>query len=387
MTSAAARLLERAVRLEPGEAPAALAAAAYHFCLLCGYFVLRPIRDTMGIAGGVDQIPWLFLGTFLAMLAAVPLFGLLTARFRRSVFLPAVYLFFITNILAFAWAFERAPDQAVLARTFFIWVSVFNLFIVSVFWSFMVDLFSREQSRRIFGFLAAGGTAGALLGPLITGFLAEHIGQVVLMLVSATLLGLALVAIRYLLHWSQTSPASRLCPRSASAPVTETRAGGGAAHDRAARRGAGSVPVESALASLGHRSLETRFMALRIAALGGLVLLSACAGTPGAPDGAESAALGPLPTGGCYDGPLQIDVNGAVHALTRTGPQTFVVSGPVFSALEIDLSTNGETAYIRTNRGPRALDGDPATCRLSGEGALRSPTRGLPLAIAIAPAV
>ena len=210
MTSSAARLLERAVRLEPGEAPAAFAAAAYHFCLLCGYFVLRPIRDTMGIAGGVEQIPWLFLGTFLAMLAAVPLFGLLTARFRRSVFLPAVYLFFIVNILAFAWAFERAPNDPVLARTFFIWVSVFNLFIVSVFWSFMVDLFSREQSRRIFGFLAAGGTAGALLGPLITGFLAEHVGQVVLMLVSATLLALALVAIRYLLRWSNTSAASRL---------------------------------------------------------------------------------------------------------------------------------------------------------------------------------
>ena len=210
MTSTTARWLEQAVKLEPGETTAALAAAAYHFCLLSGYFVLRPIRDTMGIAGGVEQIPWLFLGTFLAMLAAVPVFGLLTARFRRSVFLPTVYVFFIANILAFAWAFARMPEQAVLARTFFIWVSVFNLFIVSVFWSFMVDLFSREQSRRIFGFLAAGGTAGALIGPLLTGLLAERVGQVALMLLSAALLTLALLAIRYLLGWSQRSPASRL---------------------------------------------------------------------------------------------------------------------------------------------------------------------------------
>ncbi len=127
-------------------------------------------------------------------------------------------------------------------------------------------------------------------------------------------------------------------------------------------------------------------MAQRPIALVSLVILAACGGPPSAPDGGDAVALEPLPGGGCYDGPLTMDVNGAPHSFTRTGPRTFVVSGPVFSALEVELSTDGEAAYIRTRRGPRALEGDPATCRLSGRGALRSSTRDLPVDIAIAPA-
>lgn len=226
-TSPALRLLERAVNLKTGEAGAATVAALYNFALLCGYFVMRPIRDSMGIAGGVDQIPWLFLGTFLTMLAAVPLFGLLTAKLRRAVFLPWVYVFFMLNIVFFAVTMELSPGDARLARAFFIWVSVFNLFIVSVFWSFMVDLFSREQSRRLFGFLAAGGTAGALTGPLITGLFAERVGQFWLLMTSVTLLGIALLCIRYLLAWSMNSAASRLVNGAPEERERSTRPLGG----------------------------------------------------------------------------------------------------------------------------------------------------------------
>jgi hypothetical protein len=128
-------------------------------------------------------------------------------------------------------------------------------------------------------------------------------------------------------------------------------------------------------------------MAHRITALLGLLVAAACSGGPRAPDNAPEIALTPLPSGGCYDAPLAMDVNGARHALTRTGPRSFVASGPIFSALEMDIATDGEAVYVQTRRGPAALEGDPDGCRLSGRGTLRSPTRGIPLNIAIAPAV
>lgn len=186
------------LRLAPGEAGAVAWALTYFFSLLCGYYILRPIRDEMGIAGGVENLQWLFLGTFLAMLAVVPLFGWLTSRFPRKRFLPYAYAFFILNLLLFYALFRSDAPLAWTARAFYIWVSVFNLFVVSVFWSFMTDLFDDEQARRLFGLIAAGGSAGALAGPLLTAALVERIGIAALLPISAGFLGVAVICIHRL---------------------------------------------------------------------------------------------------------------------------------------------------------------------------------------------
>ncbi|MDI6747019.1 MAG: MFS transporter [Rhodocyclaceae bacterium] len=191
------------LKLEPGEGVAVAWAFAYFFLLLASYYILRPLRDEMGIAGGIAKLPWLFTGTFIAMLAAVPLFGYITARLPRRRFLPLVYGFFIINLLLFHAAFQVEGWREVMARTFFIWASVFNLFVVSVFWSFMVDLFSSAQGKRLFGLIAAGGTAGAITGPTLTALLVVPVGPVNLLLLSALLLAGAMLCIRKLSRWSE----------------------------------------------------------------------------------------------------------------------------------------------------------------------------------------
>ncbi len=195
--------LQRLVLVEPGELRAVLWSFSYFFALLCSYYILRPMRDEMGIAGGVENLQWLFTGTFFAMLAMVPLFGWITSRFTRKRFLPWVYYFFIANILVFYVLFESALPQAWVARAFFIWVSVFNLFVISVFWSFMSDIYSDPQARRLYGFIAAGGTSGALAGPLLAASLASPLGISNLLLLSALLLLWAVVSIRQLIRWHE----------------------------------------------------------------------------------------------------------------------------------------------------------------------------------------
>ncbi|MBI2295553.1 MAG: MFS transporter [Betaproteobacteria bacterium] len=199
----------RTVDVRTHEWPALAWSFVYFFCLLCGYYVLRPVRDEMGIAGGIANLPWMFTGTFVAMLAAVPLFGWVTARYPRRVMLPAVYGFFIVNLLLFFLLMKNAAAPAGVAQAFFIWVSVFNLFVVSVFWSFMVDLFTNEQGKRLFGMIAAGGSAGALTGPALTAALAVPLGVPNLLLVSALFLGVAVICIQRLLAWD-TQPEARL---------------------------------------------------------------------------------------------------------------------------------------------------------------------------------
>jgi ATP:ADP antiporter, AAA family len=209
--------LRRLVQVEPRESRALAWSFAYFFCLLCGYYILRPLRDEMGIAGGVQQLQWVFTGTFVAMLVAVPIFGAVAARFPRRRFLPWVYYFFITNILLFYVLFHSDLGQVQVARAFFIWTSVFNLFVVSVFWSFMVDLYTNAQARRLFGVIAAGGSAGAIVGPSLTALLAAPLGPVNLLLISALLLAMAVVCIHRLVHWADSSHATT----SASPPSSE----------------------------------------------------------------------------------------------------------------------------------------------------------------------
>lgn len=187
------RALARVVAVRPGEARALLWSFAYFFCLLAGYYVLRPLRDEMGIAGGVRNLQWLFTATFLVMLAAVPVFGAVVARLPRKRFVPLVYHFFLANIAVFWVLLTLDIEKVVVARVFFVWISVFNLFAVSVFWSFMADLWQSEQGKRLFGFIAAGGSAGALLGPVVTVALAVPLGPVNLLIIAALLLELAVL--------------------------------------------------------------------------------------------------------------------------------------------------------------------------------------------------
>src|SRR5258706_11860310 len=140
---------------------------AYFFSLLAGYYILRPLRDEMGVAGGVRNLQWLFTATFFVMLAAVPVFGALVARLPRRRFIPIVYHFFVANLAIFWLLLALDVERQAVARVFFVWISVFVLFAVSVFWSFMADLFKSEQGKRLYGFIAAGGSGGALAGPAL----------------------------------------------------------------------------------------------------------------------------------------------------------------------------------------------------------------------------
>jgi AAA family ATP:ADP antiporter len=198
------RWLSRHLPLRNGEAPAVLWAATYFFLLLCSYYVLRPVRDEMAVQAGVRELPWLFTAVFVAMLALVPLFGWLSSRFARRRFLPIVYLIFVTSLGLFWLLFTEKSGVRHATMAFFIWVSVFNLFVVSVFWSFMADLFSTEQARRLYGLIAAGGTAGAIAGPTLSALLAAPLGPVNLLLVSAGLLLAAVLCIQRLGRWAVT---------------------------------------------------------------------------------------------------------------------------------------------------------------------------------------
>ena len=141
---------------------------AYFFCVLSSYYIIRPVREEMAVGSGPNTIPYLFIGTFIVMIFATSIFGWVASRFPRRVFLPWVYLFFISNMLIFWVVFSQfrgaGTDYVWLGRVFFVWVSVFNLFVVSVFWSFMADIYTREQGRRLFGLITSGGSIGALLG-------------------------------------------------------------------------------------------------------------------------------------------------------------------------------------------------------------------------------
>jgi AAA family ATP:ADP antiporter len=189
------RWLGWALPATPKERSAALWSFAYFFTLLAGYYVLRPLRDQMGIAGGVRNLPWLFTATFVALLIAQPIYGALVARLPRARFIPIVYHFFVLNLALFWLLLTLGVETAIVARIFFVWVSVFNLFAIAVFWSFMADLFDAEQGKRLFGFIGAGGTAGALLGPILTIWLSAPLGPTNLLIPAAVMLELAVFCV------------------------------------------------------------------------------------------------------------------------------------------------------------------------------------------------
>ncbi len=191
--------LERLVQVEHGEWPRLAIAFMYFFLLLGGYFMLRPLRGAIA-ANNSDILHWLYSATFLAMLVIIPLFGFLVSRFRRGQFIPAIYLFFISHLLLFAWGFDDDATPLWVQRMFYVWLSVFNLFVVSIFWSFMADIFRPGQAQRLFGFIMAGGSIGAIIAPSVTKGVVPVYGATGVMLVASVML-VAATMLAVLLGW------------------------------------------------------------------------------------------------------------------------------------------------------------------------------------------
>ncbi|WP_245840163.1 NTP/NDP exchange transporter [Pantoea rwandensis] len=190
----------RLTPVRPEEVQALIWCMTYIFCVLSAYYVLRPIRDTFGIDGGLHNLQWLFTATLLAILALNIPFAALSRKFPRKRFIPLVYRFFISHLLIFAvLKFTLAASQQVwLGRVFFVWLSVFNLYVVSVFWSLVSDIFSRERATRLFAMMAAGATLGAIIGSATTALLAQHLNTYGLFVLAALLLECAVACVHRL---------------------------------------------------------------------------------------------------------------------------------------------------------------------------------------------
>lgn len=214
------RVLKRLLDVRPEEICALGWSWLYIFSVLSSYYILRPIRDEMGVAGSVENLPWLFTGTLLGMITLNPPFAALVARLPRVRFIALTYRFFFLHLVGFALALHMATAEQHIwvGRIFFIWTSVFNLFVVSVFWALMVDVFDSEQGKRLFGFIAAGATVGGILGSSVTASLARYVPSTYLLLASAALLEVAVFAVRRLSNLS-VSLKERPTQRAEEAPI------------------------------------------------------------------------------------------------------------------------------------------------------------------------
>ena len=209
------RLLRRIIEVEPEEVRALGWSWLYFFSVLSSYYVIRPIRDEMGVAGGVSNLPWLFTGTLIGMMLANPPFAALVARLPRVQFVSATYRFFMANLLLFFLLLQAtAGEQNIwVGRVFYIWTAIFNLFVVSVFWAFMADVFTSGQGKRLFGFISAGGTLGGIAGSTITSTLVGHLGPTYLLLVSVALLEVAVFSVRRMSRLAETLRVKRGLPQ------------------------------------------------------------------------------------------------------------------------------------------------------------------------------
>ncbi len=219
-------LLQRFFNIRRDEVAPLLAAALFFFCVLTALMMLRPVRDALGMQRGIEAIRWLFIGTAVVTLAVNPVFGWLVSRFRRLVFISATYVFFGLSLVGF-WALITFTPQAVgetSGQVFYVWFSVFNLFSTMVFWALMADRFTLEQSKRLFGVIAVGGTLGAIAGPWLATVLAEPLGTPALLLVAAAFLGLAILA-AWLVAYLQPRPGA--AQAEAAAAVDERAVIGG----------------------------------------------------------------------------------------------------------------------------------------------------------------
>ncbi|MDQ2149260.1 MFS transporter [Alcaligenaceae bacterium C4P045] len=198
--------LARLLNVNSDELPAVLAGLVLFFLLFTGYFMLRPVRETMGVAGGVDNLQWLFSATFLATLVVLPLFGWVASRVARKRILPWTYAFFVANLLAFAAGFVARPDSVWAGRVFYVWLSVFNMLAISVAWSVLADVFESHQAKRLFALMAGGASLGGLAGPILGTLLVAPLGHAGLLVLSAVFLAAAAFAGSWLQQWRQRQP-------------------------------------------------------------------------------------------------------------------------------------------------------------------------------------
>ena len=209
------RLLRRFVEIRREEAPVVGWCWLFIFAVLSSYYIMRPIRDEAGVAGGVNNLQWLFTGTLLGMVLLNIPFAYLVKTLPRRRFIPITYHFFAGNIILFAALLHWADAQQTIwiGRVFFVWVSVYNLFVVSVFWQLNVDLFNPEQGKRLFGLISAGASIGAIVGSSVTAGLARYVSPIFLLLGAAVLLEIAVLSVGRL---SRLSPALHRDPAVAT---------------------------------------------------------------------------------------------------------------------------------------------------------------------------
>src|SRR5258708_38790703 len=181
------RFFAKIVDVKPNELRALWLGFAFHFLILTGYYITKPIRDSIGASMRMDALPWMFTATLVTMLIENAAFAATVARMSRRKFIPLAYGFFIVVFTLFFIAMRSRPaaDQVWIGRGFFVWVSVFNLFNTAVFWAFMTDLFTVEQGKRLYGFIAVGGTLGAILGAYITKHYVREVGPANLLVIAA----------------------------------------------------------------------------------------------------------------------------------------------------------------------------------------------------------
>lgn len=191
--------LQKLVDVKANEKRAMWLGFAFHFLILTGYYILRPIRDSIAAGNRLETLPWMFGATLVAMLIANVLFAAIVARMSRRKFIPLAYAFFIFNLaLFFVLMRTGSPEQQVwIGRALYVWVSVFNLFNTAIFWAFMTDLFTVEQGKRLYGFIAVAGSLGGILGPFITARYVRDLGPANLLAISAVMFGIAAALVRF----------------------------------------------------------------------------------------------------------------------------------------------------------------------------------------------
>ena len=192
-------LFAKIVDVKPNELHALLLAFVFNFVVLGGYYVIRPIRDEIGADRGVENLPWMYTGTLTGMLIANALYATIVARMSRRRFIPIAYRFAIANLFVFFLLMRWMPaaqERTILAPIFFIWVSVFNLFATTMFWSFMADVFTPDQAKRLFGFIAVGGSIGGIVGGLVTSSLAGKLSTGLFLLITGVMLEIAAQCVR-----------------------------------------------------------------------------------------------------------------------------------------------------------------------------------------------